>query len=89
MPLELAIWLVRIFYAYVGIGLVLLPWWHFRGLRRIDLTAATGPWGFRVLISFGLIALWPWLGLRASSGHGHPRAERTAHRDGTRPEIYL
>jgi len=67
---------------------MLLPWWHVRGLRRFDASAGTGPWGFRVLISPGLVALWPWLLARARSGAGHPHAERNAHRDaagGTQP----
>jgi len=86
MTLEIATWLVRALYAYAGIGLLLLPWWHWAGLRRLDATAASGPWGFRVLISFGLVALWPWLVLQARPGHGHPPAERNAHRNLTRPE---
>ena len=86
MPLELATLLVRVLYIYVAIGLLLLPWWHLAGLRRIDLTAATGPWGFRVLISFGLIALWPWMVIRARRDHGHPPAEHNAHRDQTQTE---
>lgn len=67
---------------------MLLPWWHVRGLRRFDASAGTGPWGFRVLISPGLVAQWPWLLARARSGAGHPHAERNAHRDaagGTQP----
>ena len=68
MPMEIAVWLVRGFYAYVVAGLLLLPWWHARGLRRIDETAAAGPWGFRLLISPGLVVLWPWLLRRAARG---------------------
>lgn len=81
MPLEFAKALVRLFYVYLLIGGLLLPWWHARGLRRLDATAATGPWGFRVLISFGLVALWPWLLARACRTSGHPEAEHNAHRD--------
>ena len=80
MALLFATWLVRAAYAYVAVGLLLLPWWHLRGLRRLDTSAATGPWGFRVLISPGLVALWPWLLARARKGTGHPRTERNAHR---------
>jgi hypothetical protein len=58
----------------------LLPWWHLRGLRRLDASSASGPWGFRVLISPGLVALWPWLFARARQGTGHPHTERNAHR---------
>jgi len=81
MPVEFAIGLVHAFYAYAIIGVLLLPWWQISGLRRLDAAAASGPWGFRILISFGLVALWPWLLLRARRTNGHPLPERNAHRD--------
>lgn len=80
MPLQIAAWLVRLGYAYLAVGLVLLPWWHLRGLRRMDHTTANGSWGFRVFISPGLVALWPWLLANAAIGNGEPEAECTAHR---------
>ena len=80
MSLLLATWLVRAAYAYTVVGIILLPWWHLRGLRRIDASASRGPWGFRVLISPGLVALWPWLLARSRAGTGHPHAESNAHR---------
>jgi hypothetical protein len=80
MPLEFATALVRALAVYVAIGLLLLLWWHARGLRRLDLAAAEGPWGFRVLISPGLVVLWPWLMARARRADGHPAEERNAHR---------
>jgi hypothetical protein len=80
MSLFIATSLVHVVYAYVLVGLALLPWWHLRGLRRLDTSAASGPWGFRILISPGLVALWPWLIARARHGIGHPPAERNAHR---------
>ena len=81
MSLLLATWFVRAAYGYLIFGVLLLPWWHARGLRRLDAGAAAGPWGFRVLISPGLVALWPWLLVRARNGSGLPRTERNAHRD--------
>lgn len=86
MALLLATWLVYAAYSYVAIGLLLLPWWHLRGLRRLDAGAGAGPWGFRLLISPGLAVLWPWLLRRAHRGNGHPRAERNAHRAAS-PEV--
>ena len=80
MWLEATTWLVRLVDAYVGVGVLLLPWWHWRGLRRLDATAAVGPWGFRILISFGLVVFWPLLVRRGRTGHGHPPTERNAHR---------
>jgi len=76
MSLLLASWLVRAAYAYIIIGVILLPWWLARGLRRLDTSAGTRPWGFRVLTSPGLVALWSWLLARARNGSGQPPAER-------------
>ena len=87
MSVEFATCLVRILYTYAGIGVGLLPWWHMTGLRRLDTTAASGPWGFRILISFGLVAFWPWLILRARHARGHPLSEHNAHRDRTSTEV--
>lgn len=84
MPLLLATWLVHAIYAYVLAGLLLLPWWHLRGLHRLDPGAGRGPWGFRMLISPGLVALWPGLLVRALRSPGRPKTERNAHRDATK-----
>ena len=81
MNLELAVWIVRAIYLYVLTGVLLLPWWHLRGLRRLDEVAAEGPWGFRILISFGLVALWPVALRRMAHAHGHPLVEKNAHRE--------
>jgi hypothetical protein len=89
MSVEIATWLVRGFYLYVGAGLLLLPWWHWRGLRLLDETAANGPWGFRIIISPGLVALWPAMLRRARQGNGHPAEECTAHRTRARREATL
>ncbi len=80
MPLSLAVWLVRLGYVYVAVGVFLVPWWHLRGLSRLDQTAGHGPWGFRVLVTPGLIVLWPWLLVRVRHTAGEPAAECNAHR---------
>lgn len=87
MNLTLAVWVVYAIYLYVLIGLLLLPWWHLRGLRELDEVAATGPWGFRLLISFGLVALWPAMLRRARRAHGEPVPEHNPHRDRACPEV--
>lgn len=87
MSLDLAVWLTRVAYVYVAIGTLLVPWWHRRGLRRLDRTTLHGTWGFRVLITPGLIALWPWLFARAARGTGEPAAECNAHRKLARGNI--
>lgn len=81
MILRLAQGLVFALYAYAGIGVLLLPWWHTRGLKRLDLPAGAGPVGFRILISPGLVALWLPLWWRSRRADGHPRAEHNPHRD--------
>lgn len=83
MSIAVATTLVRLVAIYLTLGALLLPWWHTRGLRRLDATAAKGPWGFRLLISPGLVALWPWLLRRGLRGNGHPPVERNAHRNPT------
>jgi len=45
--------------AYFGIGLILSVPLHLAGRRRIDLGTTGAGWWFRLLITPGLIALWP------------------------------
>lgn len=80
MAESLAYYLVRSGYAYAAVGLLLLPWWHARGLARLDTAAGRGGWGFRLLVSPGLVGLWPVMLLAARRGTGHPRIETNAHR---------
>lgn len=81
MAIYLAQGLVYSAYAYTAFGFLLLPWWHVKGLARLDSAAGHGPWGFRLLISPGLVALWPWLLTRGLRGNGQPPVERNAHRN--------
>ena len=67
-------------YAYVAAGLLLLPWWHTRGLARLDAAAGHGGWGFRLLVTPGLVGLWPVLLPAALRGSGHPKIESNTHR---------
>lgn len=80
MSETLAHLLVGLVYAHAAVGVLLLPWWHLRGLRRLDASAAAGRWGFRLLVTPGLVALWPVLLPAAWRGDGHPRPEVNAHR---------
>lgn len=80
MSQTLATLLVRAFYVQLALGLALLPWWHVRGLARLDRAAAHASFGMRALITPGLLVLWPWLLARAWRGGGEPRPERNAHR---------
>ena len=80
MPSLIAIWIVRAAEAYLALGLVFCVLFHWKGLTRIDPTARDGSWGFRVLISPGVIALWPFLARRWRSGQGTPPTEATPHK---------
>lgn len=44
---------------YAAVGLAAALWMHAGALRRIDPLAATAPLGARLLITPGLVALWP------------------------------
>ncbi|MBL9207537.1 MAG: hypothetical protein JNN01_20820 [Opitutaceae bacterium] len=81
MPQPLALSIAWIAYGYLATGFLLLPWWHWRGLKRLDATASSGTMGFRILISGGLVLLWPWMLRRSIIQSGTPPLERTAHRD--------
>lgn len=50
------------------------------GVQRVDPAARGAPWGFRLLILPGAVALWPLLLVRWLRA-GPPPEERNAHRD--------
>ncbi|MFN0066029.1 MAG: hypothetical protein ACKVYV_00175, partial [Limisphaerales bacterium] len=58
---------------YVLAGIAFAVGFHRRGLVRLDPAAAGGGLGFRLLITPGLVALWPVL-RRKSRGHPGPAA---------------
>lgn len=59
--ITVATWLVRAAGLYLAVGLVLSLPLHARGLARIDpAVRGAGVW-FRVLVTPGLVALWPLL----------------------------
>lgn len=47
--------------AYAGLGLVFAAVFQAMGLKRFDAAAASAGWGFRLLITPGIVALWPVL----------------------------
>ncbi len=69
---------------YALVGALLVPYLHARVLGRIDEAARGAAWGFRVLVTPGLIALWPailvkaWRARRGESPHGSPDAPLSA-----------
>jgi len=77
---EVAGWIANALTAYVAVGVLFaVPFVAF-GVGRVDPTAASGTWGFRLAIFPGSVALWPVLLVRWVRG-GPPPEERTAHRD--------
>lgn len=70
--------------AYLVLGFLFAVAFHWRGLRRIDPSAERGTWGFRVLVTPGIVALWPVLWRRwARAADGLPE-ENSAHRRAAR-----
>ena len=45
--------------AYIALGAVASVFIHLRVLAKLDSAAEGGSWGFRVLVTPGLIGLWP------------------------------
>ncbi|HTH49329.1 MAG TPA: hypothetical protein VMB21_17565 [Candidatus Limnocylindria bacterium] len=56
-------WLVLAVYLALGLRFALAFQW--RGLAELDAGTHGAGWGFRLLITPGLVALWPLLSLRA------------------------
>jgi hypothetical protein len=80
-------WVMMIAEIFVGLaGLYVLAGVLFavpfaaKGVMVVDPVAVGSPWGFRLLITPGVIALWPLMAMRWRSGGGPPD-ERNAHRD--------
>lgn len=70
--------------AYLAAGVAFAAAFHAGGLARIDAGAARGSRGFRVVVTPGVILLWPVLVGRWRRGTGAPPAPRDAHRDAAR-----
>ena len=69
---------VRFLALYAALGCFAALAFQLRGMRAVDPNTQGSTWGFRVLVTPGLIALWPlmlWAWRR-----GHLPAERNAHR---------
>ena len=53
---------------YLGLGVAFAVAFHRNGLARIDPSAARGTRGFKILITPGVIGLWPLLARRWRRG---------------------
>ena len=83
MAVTIATVLVRSIEIYLALGLLMLLPFQVWGLARVD--AAPGTRGFRILISPGIVALWPLLALRWARASGSPPSERNPHRAAAPP----
>jgi hypothetical protein len=54
---------------YLAMGAAFAVAFHWAGLRRLDAAANGAGWFFRVLITPGIIALWPVLGMKWAFGN--------------------
>jgi hypothetical protein len=66
--------------SYLACGLVIAIPFAFIGVGKIDMHAAQGSWGFRLLIIPGSMAFWPLLLKRWLRGVKDPPEECNAHR---------
>ena len=64
MPPALADALLALLAVHAALGALFAIAFHRRGLARLDPAAACGSAGFRVLVTPGVIALWPLLARR-------------------------
>lgn len=67
--------------AYLLAGVGFAGAFHGRGLVRVDPAARGAGWLFRVLVTPGIVALWPWLAWRWRQGpfSEEQEAVRRAH----------
>lgn len=49
---------------HAGCGALFAIAFHWRGIGRIDTAGPAGTFGFRILVTPGVIALWPFLAQR-------------------------
>jgi hypothetical protein len=64
MPPALADAVLDLLCLHAALGVVFAVAFHLRGMARIDPAAALGSRGFRVLVTPGVVALWPVLARR-------------------------
>jgi len=80
---SVALLVVRALEVYLALGVVVAVPFVLLGLQRVDRSAASSTWGFRVIVLPGVVALWPFLLRRWIAGTPPPE-ERNAHRDAAR-----
>ena len=84
MSVSLASWIVGLVGVYLALGIVFVLPFLLKGIGRIDPVAAEGTVGFKIIISPGVIALWPLLARRWLTGVRTPPEEKSPHRSAAR-----
>jgi len=69
MPDSVAIALLLLTTAYVGIGASFACLFVSRGVPTVDPAASKAPRSFRLIIFPGVLALWPWIVLVWITAH--------------------
>lgn len=72
--------LVLVFEIYVAAGVLFAGPFLFLGAAKVDPITAQSTWGFRLVVTPGIVALWPLLGWRWLRGTAVP-VERNPHRE--------
>jgi hypothetical protein len=75
-----AAWVVGLVEGYLALGAVYALAFAWRGIERVDPHAHGASLGFRLLVTPGVVALWPLLAWRWASGATSPPEEHNAHR---------
>ncbi len=65
MPEQAAILFWCVISAYAAIGALVALWLTLFSLKDIDKNAAAAPFGIKLLLAPGLVALWPLMLMRA------------------------
>ncbi|MFN0112630.1 MAG: hypothetical protein ACKVZH_27550 [Blastocatellia bacterium] len=77
-------WIVNLAMAYAALGFLFAVVFVIRGVEKIDPVADGSTVGFRAVIFFGSVALWPLLLKRWLANQTHPPIETNDHRNLTR-----
>ena len=64
--------IVGVVVAYLAIGILFGLFFAFKGAAQLDEVAREAPFGFRVLILPGAVALWPLLLVKLLTKKGAP-----------------
>lgn len=87
MPQFAALLIAYALLAYAGVGILVALWAHVRGIDVHDPDVRRGSLGFRVLITPGLIAMWPVVARGLVRQGGFRPAAYDAPHDGSKRRL--